>query len=143
MTEKATLGGSRTPAPCSLTRLEGKDDNRFTTSVMPIDYKLFKSRDILARRCALGFLPLRTACTSASRHELGPCGRRMIRCAVCRPEAVGEGSLFGPKRKATSFPLARHLRHVHTTLWQGCSPCRQKLHKGLLGRSGKGSRCHL
>ena len=27
---KNTLGGSRTPAPC----LEGKDDNRFTTSVM-------------------------------------------------------------------------------------------------------------
>ena len=30
--EKATLGGSRTPAPC----LEGKDDNRFTTSVLSI-----------------------------------------------------------------------------------------------------------
>jgi hypothetical protein len=44
--------------------------------------------------------------------------------------------------RPVSHPF-RRLRHVHTTLWQGRPPCRQKLHKRLLGRPGKGPRCHL
>ena len=38
---------------------------------------------------------------------------------------------------------SRRLRHVHTTLWQGCPSCRQKLHERLLGCPGKGPGRHL
>ena len=54
---KVTLGGSRTPAPC----LEGKDDNRFTTSVLLASCEPFVLSECTRQGRAPQVFPLRTA----------------------------------------------------------------------------------
>ena len=67
---KNTLGGSRTPAPC----LEGKDDNRFTTSVLYIGCETSNSRGSTPQAVRLVFSLPFIVHTNPCRGLLEGCG---------------------------------------------------------------------
>ena len=135
--KKLHWGGVEPPPLALRWILEGKDDNRFTTSVLRVSWDSSVSRDSEPIRrlvsCVSGFPPRAQYVAIYSEG----CGMELVRI-VARPVAQSTDqrahcqwiTMDRKGKRPVSHP--RHLRHVHTTLWQGRSSCRQKLHKGLL-----------